>query len=255
MQTQRIPARPTIYNGIQMRSRLEAQFAERLDKRIGTSLAGDMSPLKHWEYEPQAYGSKAGQYLPDFKLTLESGLSFYVEIKALPFVEGALEKMHVIRASEPDANLVVMTRGNKQDNHFVVHQSCYGTCKPECGANYLGPTFDKHSLLREVELLTWDNLLGPEFIGHWYKGDGSYIHTPTLAWCVVDHDHAVFYPHPTLSFANMFTFNSKHKYSKLEILTWRFMGRHHDHERALKAIILSIEDGQFVISRDVRSRE
>jgi hypothetical protein len=147
-----------------------------------------------------------------------------------------------------------MTRGNNQDDHFVVHQSCYGACKPECGATYLGTTFDQNALRKEVEQLTWDNLLGPEFVGHWHKGDGSYIHIPTLAWCVVDHDYAVFYPHPILDFTNRFTFCSRHKYTKLEILTWRWTGRSHDHERAIKTIIASIQDGEFVISRDITNR-
>lgn len=48
-------ARPTIYKGFQMRSRLEAGFAGWLDRMH----------LK-WEYEPYAVGDEHGQYLPDF---------------------------------------------------------------------------------------------------------------------------------------------------------------------------------------------
>lgn len=51
-----ISARTTIYAGIQMRSRLEASFAEHLDN------AG----VKQWGYEGDAYASSQGQYLPDF---------------------------------------------------------------------------------------------------------------------------------------------------------------------------------------------
>ena len=47
--------RPTIYKGIQMRSRLEAGFAAWLD-RVNLS----------WEYEPHALANEHGQYLPDF---------------------------------------------------------------------------------------------------------------------------------------------------------------------------------------------
>jgi hypothetical protein len=50
-----IPARPTIYRGIRMRSRLEAAYAQWLD-----ACGFD------WEYEPCAFGGRGGQYLPDF---------------------------------------------------------------------------------------------------------------------------------------------------------------------------------------------
>lgn len=50
-------ARPTIYKGIHMRSRLEAGFAGWLDR----------SNIE-WEYEPFAVGDEHGQYLPDFVL-------------------------------------------------------------------------------------------------------------------------------------------------------------------------------------------
>jgi hypothetical protein len=49
--------RKTVYNGIGMRSRLEAGFAAWLDKH-----------KFEWEYEPHAFASENGQYLPDFRL-------------------------------------------------------------------------------------------------------------------------------------------------------------------------------------------
>ena len=49
--------RPTVYKGIQMRSRLEAGFAAWLDGRF----------IK-WHYEPCAFADERGQYLPDFEL-------------------------------------------------------------------------------------------------------------------------------------------------------------------------------------------
>lgn len=72
-------ARPTIYKGIQMRSRLEAGYAAWLD------LWGF-----DWEYEPQAFASEKGQYLPDFLLKdvvqLMSGrlrtTNVYVDVKS-----------------------------------------------------------------------------------------------------------------------------------------------------------------------------
>jgi hypothetical protein len=48
-------ARPTVYKGIKMRSRLEAGYAAWLDSWRFT-----------WEYEPCAFANEAGQYLPDF---------------------------------------------------------------------------------------------------------------------------------------------------------------------------------------------
>jgi hypothetical protein len=52
-----IKARPTIYKGIQMRSRLEAAYAQHLD--------ADNYP---WEYEPECFADETGQYLPDFRI-------------------------------------------------------------------------------------------------------------------------------------------------------------------------------------------
>lgn len=50
-------ARPTTYKGIAMRSRLEARVAAWLDS-LGI----------RWTYEPHAFASEKGQYLPDFEL-------------------------------------------------------------------------------------------------------------------------------------------------------------------------------------------
>lgn len=63
----RIPARPTTYKGIQMRSRLEADYASALD-RDGEA----------WEYEPTCFGGPDGQWLPDFRV---GQLGTYVEVK------------------------------------------------------------------------------------------------------------------------------------------------------------------------------
>jgi hypothetical protein len=50
-------ARPTLYRGVRMRSRLEATVAEWLDARN-----------VKWEYEPIRYAGRGGSYLPDFRL-------------------------------------------------------------------------------------------------------------------------------------------------------------------------------------------
>lgn len=52
-----IQARPTVYRGILMRSRLEAAWAEQFDAFAWA-----------WRYEPVAFGGRCGQYLPDFEL-------------------------------------------------------------------------------------------------------------------------------------------------------------------------------------------
>jgi hypothetical protein len=90
-------ARPTIYNGIQMRSRLEARVAAMLDE-FGVT----------WEYEPVAFASGRSQYLPDFRLPdpFGSGVNVYIEVKPLvDDVAGALQRMSVIAKSEPTAFL------------------------------------------------------------------------------------------------------------------------------------------------------
>lgn len=108
-----IKARPTTYKGIQMRSRLEAQFAQWLD-------AGAFS----WDYEPQCFADETGQYLPDF---LVPGVG-YIEIKPTEEHAGdALRRMHVILSSVPTADLQVMvpaTYGDRETFRVV------GECSP-----------------------------------------------------------------------------------------------------------------------------
>lgn len=52
-----LAARPTVYKGTQMRSRLEARFAQWMDFHQW-----------EWVYEPECFASADGQYLPDFEL-------------------------------------------------------------------------------------------------------------------------------------------------------------------------------------------
>lgn len=93
-------ARPTIYNGIQMRSRLEARVAAWFDS----------IPME-WKYEPVAFAGAEGQYLPDFVWPASVGCpNIYWEVK--PTMDHALDardKMPVIWGSEPDAILAVLS--------------------------------------------------------------------------------------------------------------------------------------------------
>lgn len=103
MSRPRIPARPTIYNGIQMRSRLEAGFAAWLDERGAT-----------WEYEPHAFASPSGQYLPDFLVrdvvrANREPADAYIEIKPrAPYRETYLGE--VIRRQPEDEELAQIAR-------------------------------------------------------------------------------------------------------------------------------------------------
>ena len=64
--------RPTTYNGVRMRSRLEAAYAEQFDA-FGWE----------WQYEPQCFGTQTGQYLPDFLVTDRTGAPAYAEVKPI----------------------------------------------------------------------------------------------------------------------------------------------------------------------------
>jgi len=92
----RIPARPTTYKGIKMRSRLEAGYAAYLDhSRVA------------WEYEPECFGDELGQYLPDFRVKTPTD-TFYIEIKPnREQAERAGDRMRIIHSSEPGAHLVI----------------------------------------------------------------------------------------------------------------------------------------------------
>lgn len=112
-----IQARPTTYKGIQMRSRLEALFAQ-------TVLDSDY-PGCGWTYEPRCFASETGQYLPDFHCTVSAG-STYMEVKP-PGADAsaALELMHIILASEPDARLfVAVSDGGYPEPQWDLSTTC-----------------------------------------------------------------------------------------------------------------------------------
>lgn len=68
-----IKARPTVYKGIQMRSRLEADYAAHLDRNG-----------EEWGYETECFASSDGQWLPDFRV---SGADVLVEVKSAHLLE------------------------------------------------------------------------------------------------------------------------------------------------------------------------
>lgn len=111
--------RPTVYKGIKMRSRLEASFASALDSLNGVT----------WTYEPQCFADATGQYLPDFLVDHRDGDLDYMEVKPPTADTGeALRKMHVIRSSEPSANLyVVVPTGIYPNQRWTIAGKCDDT--------------------------------------------------------------------------------------------------------------------------------
>ncbi len=128
--TDQFTARPTLYRGIPMRSRLEADFARWLDQHFGLP----------WQYEPHCFASERGQYLPDFQIDRDTRpyVGWYIEVKptglTVAQVDQMLDRMTIIRASEPtamlelvlwryqadEAPLTVMAHGNPYPDDRVV---------------------------------------------------------------------------------------------------------------------------------------
>lgn len=94
-----LKARPTTYNGIEMRSRLEARYAAWLD-----------SMQFQWTYEPKCFATEQGQYLPDFLVQdvhiFGRPRDVFIEVKPLRslFTEEDFTRVtKIINASHPDA--------------------------------------------------------------------------------------------------------------------------------------------------------
>lgn len=101
----RFTPRPTVYRGIQMRSRLEATYAAEID-----------AILPFWSYEPECFADVTGQYLPDFYEWVfpdHPEVGTYVEVKPFappgPATEAVQRKMEIIWSSKPDAHLIIWT--------------------------------------------------------------------------------------------------------------------------------------------------
>lgn len=97
-----LEVRPTIYKGIQMRSRLEAAYARHLDS-IGVA----------WTHEPICFADERGQYLPDFLVPASEADScpndLYIEVKpeglSYSTLNDALRRMEIIWSTDPKAEL------------------------------------------------------------------------------------------------------------------------------------------------------
>lgn len=116
-----------MYRGTPMRSRLEATFAARLDEM-----------RLEWLYEPMAYADGRQQYLPDFMLPhVQSPLSepgygwgaqsLFFDVKGPDLAPAHLvalqERMYAILASEPAAQLAIVTDSMMREGRFLIRQS------------------------------------------------------------------------------------------------------------------------------------
>lgn len=111
-------ARPTVYNGIKMRSRHEAGFAAWLD-RVGFE----------WVYEPECIAHPTlGQYLPDFLLSDVLVLSqhrlmdVFIEVKPSPFMtpyqtahDAAVRMQTIVNDAYPEAMFMLVVNRDDRD--------------------------------------------------------------------------------------------------------------------------------------------
>lgn len=96
--TRSIDADPTTYQGVDMRSKLEASFASYLDE-LGVE----------WVYEPEIFGPRGSGYLPDFLIRDGRGRC-YVEVKpTIEQAEAAKARMLVIWETRPESTLLVVS--------------------------------------------------------------------------------------------------------------------------------------------------
>ncbi len=105
----RLLARPTTYNGITFRSRLESRWARAFDRA-------------HWDwhYEPERFadpGSVKGEYVPDFRIDRHT-VSTYVEIQ--PPLTGlqrviAAKKLELVWNEHPEAGLWLLHKIADED--------------------------------------------------------------------------------------------------------------------------------------------
>jgi hypothetical protein len=101
-----ITGRTTLYNGIKMRSRLEASWAAYLD-RLGLA----------WVYEPMCFANQAGQYLPDFRVS-DPAATIYLEVKGRIADPDALRRrMEIVWDSDPDVYLVIVEGPPDSNSH------------------------------------------------------------------------------------------------------------------------------------------
>ena len=110
-----IKPRVTMYKGIRMRSRLEADFAAFLD-RAGAE----------WEYEPVCFAGPTGQWLPDFRAKVPDGAWTYFKVKpeSLPDddIDPVLERMTIAWLTEPTVilQLVIWPFGKPRNSVSIM---------------------------------------------------------------------------------------------------------------------------------------
>ena len=126
-----LPARPTTYNGVEMRSRLEAGFAMWLDQMRWP-----------WEYEPECFASPRGQWLPDFYVPgircvwidpvtteLEGACGLYVEVKPAIFdrAQTAAMRLRMSALYESRSDVVAIIAREGTNPEVVSRDGTYGT--------------------------------------------------------------------------------------------------------------------------------
>lgn len=169
-------ARPTMHNGMLMRSRNEAGYAMWLD-RMGFK----------WEYEPNAFCGKAGQYLPDFVVRnvrlawWYKPSDVYIEVKHAGYAQRSTEsasqyedritplmnQMSVIWDSDPQAVLLLEHPRKRppietspittQIDRFA-DEWCLTTLQ---WGSFVGDDADSHPMLTIAEDWPWQ--------GEWWK--------------------------------------------------------------------------------------
>ena len=101
-----ITAKPTKYRGVTFRSKLESDWARFLDRQ-GTE----------WEYEPRAFSTTLGCYLPDFWLPY---LSMWAEVKPTELDKVALTKIMDV-SSQTGNNSLLLEGPPKHKVRMVEH--------------------------------------------------------------------------------------------------------------------------------------
>lgn len=108
--------RPTLYKGIEMRSRLEAKWAAYMDSLDLT-----------WQYEACCYADQTRQYLPDFTILAPGTQRDHTELKIChleikPYLRDdsqlLREQMEVIWESNPD-DILLISVGEPNSHTFT----------------------------------------------------------------------------------------------------------------------------------------
>jgi Dna[CI] antecedent, DciA len=190
---------PTVYKGIQMRSRLEADFAAWLDRTLSRIC---VPTYRTWAYEPECFASADGQWLPDFRLDDH----VYIELKPIgllpggaadfEFIDGVLQRMMIVRASKPDAwlRLVFWEYGaeeapielfsrHQDDPWWIADQNARWLALWPGKTRFLRPVGGRHFLtIREA----WPAIVGDDLFAHispgGIQGDEFTIYADSATW-------------------------------------------------------------------------